>query len=200
MSPSKPRKIFWTVTVLVFTLLFGLVLLRTALKHRTYAGTARVQLTVAASPGASSLLAAQSSRAQSEELLNPVIEQLHLNALWGKKIRVDDELKSWESILLLRRQMELTPLPATRELQIRVQDDNSDEAAAIANSIAEALCKPAKSSPAMTVSQRAQPDKKPVSPNIPLSLLVGGLASIAIAFALGQTAATMISPQQKELA
>lgn len=73
---------------------------------------------------------------QSQLILGKVVDQLNLTREWGKKY--SEVLKKPETIDLLRRQMDLRPLRNTSIIEIRVYDENADEAALLANTIAMA--------------------------------------------------------------
>jgi uncharacterized protein involved in exopolysaccharide biosynthesis len=71
---------------------------------------------------------------QSQVILGRVIEELKLNDVWGKKY--PHVLKTQETMELLKRQMELRPVRNTSIIEIRVYDEDPQEAAQIANAIA----------------------------------------------------------------
>jgi uncharacterized protein involved in exopolysaccharide biosynthesis len=97
---------------------------------------------------------------QSEVILGRVIDNLDLNKEWGgkqvggdqirasigkspaeaegRKIASGDRLKTWETIALLKSMIELRPVRNTSLIEIRVSSEKPDEAARIANAIAEA--------------------------------------------------------------
>src|SRR5215470_8983938 len=72
---------------------------------------------------------------QSQVVLGKVIEDLNLNKEWGKKY--GQVLKSDETMELLKRQMDLRPVRNTSIIEIRVYDESPDQAAKIANNVAE---------------------------------------------------------------
>jgi capsular exopolysaccharide synthesis family protein len=74
---------------------------------------------------------------QSEVLLDKVIQEMHLNEVWGKKYGANGPLKSRESLMLLRKNLDLRPVRSTSLIEIRVYSDNKDEAASLANAIAK---------------------------------------------------------------
>ena len=75
---------------------------------------------------------------QSELILGKVIEDLDLNNVWGKKYANGDRLKNSETIALLKARMDLRPVRNTSLIEIRVFSEKADEAAKIANAVAEA--------------------------------------------------------------
>ena len=72
---------------------------------------------------------------QSQVVLGKVIEALDLNKVWGKKY--GQVLKTDETMELLKRQMDLRPVRNTSIIEIRVYDESPEQAARIANQIAE---------------------------------------------------------------
>jgi capsular exopolysaccharide synthesis family protein len=73
---------------------------------------------------------------QSKVILDKVIEQLNLNDVWAKKYGADSKLKTDETMILLKRVMDLRPVRNTSLIEIRVYSDKADEAARLANTIA----------------------------------------------------------------
>ena len=74
---------------------------------------------------------------QSEVILGKVIDDLGLNDKWGKKYAGGDKLKTDETMQMLKGRMDLRPVRNTSLIEIRVFSDNADEAAMIANEIAD---------------------------------------------------------------
>src|SRR5258708_7477435 len=75
---------------------------------------------------------------QSELVLGKVIKDLDLNAEWGKKYAGGERLKTPETMQLLKQKMDLRPVRNTTLIEIRVFSENRDEAAKLADAIAEA--------------------------------------------------------------
>ena len=75
---------------------------------------------------------------QSEVILGKVIDDLDLNKEWGKKYANGDRLKTSETIGLLKARMDLRPVRNTSLIEIRVFSEKAEEAARIANAVAEA--------------------------------------------------------------
>jgi capsular exopolysaccharide synthesis family protein len=74
---------------------------------------------------------------QSEIVLSKVIEKLNLNVVWGQKYGTGT-LKPTETIELIRGRIDLSPTRNTSVIEIRVYGDKPEEAAELANAIAEA--------------------------------------------------------------
>ncbi|MDW7979797.1 MAG: polysaccharide biosynthesis tyrosine autokinase [Verrucomicrobiales bacterium] len=74
---------------------------------------------------------------QSSVVLNKVIEALNLNEVWQKKFGLPEKLKTEESFGLLKRMINLRPVRNTSLIEIRVFSDDPEEAARLANAIAQ---------------------------------------------------------------
>ena len=75
---------------------------------------------------------------QSQLVLSNVIAQLNLNTEWGKKYFNGETLKSTETLEILKGRMSLSPVRNTKLINITVYSDDKNEAAVLANTIAEA--------------------------------------------------------------
>lgn len=74
---------------------------------------------------------------QSERVLDKVIEKLDLNRVWQRKYGSANPFKTAESRMALKRMIDLRPSRNTMIIDITVFSDNKQEAADIANAIAE---------------------------------------------------------------
>jgi len=75
---------------------------------------------------------------QSEMVLSNVIAKLNLNVEWGKKYENGLTLKTTETMEILKQRMLLAPVKNTKLISITVYSDDKNEAAALANEIAQA--------------------------------------------------------------
>jgi uncharacterized protein involved in exopolysaccharide biosynthesis/beta-lactamase regulating signal transducer with metallopeptidase domain len=75
---------------------------------------------------------------QSEVILGKVIETLDLNKAWGARYRGGQRLRTPETLALLKPRLAFNAVPTSNIIEIRVSSDQPDEAARIANAIAEA--------------------------------------------------------------
>ncbi len=75
---------------------------------------------------------------QSEVVLGEVIRKLDLNKEWGKKFAGGDTLKTPETMSILKGRMDLRPVRNTSLIEIKVSMEKPDDAATLANAIAEA--------------------------------------------------------------
>ncbi len=74
---------------------------------------------------------------QSEQILDPVVELCQLNARWAKKYHMEGKLKTSESRQMLKGRIELRPERNTSLIDITVYSDDKDEAAELANAVAQ---------------------------------------------------------------
>jgi capsular exopolysaccharide synthesis family protein len=75
---------------------------------------------------------------QDRVVLGKVIEALNLNVEWGKKYFGGETLKTPETMEFLKRRMSLTPVRNTKLIGITVYSEDKNDAARLANAIAEA--------------------------------------------------------------
>ena len=74
----------------------------------------------------------------SEVILNRVIDDFHLNDVWGRKYFEGGKLKTSESLALLRGRLDIRPVRNTSLLDIRAYSENPNEARDIANGVVKA--------------------------------------------------------------
>jgi capsular exopolysaccharide synthesis family protein len=74
---------------------------------------------------------------QSEVILGKVIEKMNLNVVWGQKMGVGT-LKTTDTIGMVKSRIDLNPKRNTSLIEIRVFSDSPEEAAQLANAIADA--------------------------------------------------------------
>ena len=75
---------------------------------------------------------------QSQIVLSNVISALNLNVEWGKKYFNGENLKTSETMEILKGRMALAPVRNTKLIAITVYSDDAKEAAVLANTIADA--------------------------------------------------------------
>ena len=75
---------------------------------------------------------------QSQLVLSNVIAALNLNVEWGKKYNNGETLKTTETMGILKQSMLLAPVKNTKLISITVYSDDKNEAANLANAIAQA--------------------------------------------------------------
>jgi serine/threonine protein kinase/capsular polysaccharide biosynthesis protein len=133
------------VVVWVFVMFAATVV--TFLLPESYESTARIKIEREqdlSAPGATTpyydpyFIQTEFEVLQSQLVLKRVIAALDLNTVWGRKYAGGQPLTDAESLPILRRCLELRPVRNTSLIAIRVFQDRPDEAARIANAIAEA--------------------------------------------------------------
>jgi Mg-chelatase subunit ChlD len=80
----------------------------------------------------------ESETIQSEAILGKVVAELKLDELWAKQKGTGAKLKTNEAIAMLRGRLDLRPVRNTTLVEIRAKSDKPEEAAQIANAVAQA--------------------------------------------------------------
>ncbi len=193
--------------VIVFLVVFGSSWLINFILPESFSSTARIKIErgqtnirgMAEQPFTASydpyLIQTEFEVIQSEVILDKVVQDLDLNKEWGKKFANGEMLKTMETLSLLKSRIDLRPVRNTSLIEIRVYSDRPDEAATIANKIAQAYTghrneqsvsgKPGSSSVHVEITDRAVPGLRPVRPNKPLNLAIGALAGLLLGTAAG---------------
>jgi Mg-chelatase subunit ChlD len=79
----------------------------------------------------------ESEAIRSKKVLDQVIDKLSLDKAWGEKSGSDRPLKREETLELLRKRVAVESTRGTSLMEIRVKSDKPEEAARIANTVAE---------------------------------------------------------------
>ncbi len=144
-----PPSTFFRVFVVVFVLVFGLSVAITFVLPESYSSTARIKVEndVMDIPGMTGtpsvgvydpyFIQTTFEIMQSQLVLEPVIKKLKLNTVWGKKYYHGETLKTAETLRILQPRVQLRPVKNTKLIAITVFSDDPNEAAEIANAIAE---------------------------------------------------------------
>jgi capsular exopolysaccharide synthesis family protein len=161
VSPPQETKLhfldYWriirirkTVILAVFLLVVITATLVTFILPESYTSTARIKIehdTPDISPlmergGITAydpyFLQTENELIQSELILGKVIEDLNLNTEWGKKYGNGERLKTAETLAMLKRRIELHFVRNTSLIEISVISEKAEEAARIANAVADA--------------------------------------------------------------
>ena len=193
-TTTQPRKTSAVVFITVFIPVCLFVVLTatiiTFILPESFASTARVRVETNS--------VAEFKTMQSEAVLDPVITKLNLNVEWGKKYNGNVPLKTEETMQLVRQRMSLVPERNTNVMDIIVFSEDRNEAAKIANAIADsyhAYRHPAASdnSTASIIVDRATPGHAPVRPNKPLDITLGVLMGIILGSIVGGSSAGFVS-------
>ena len=185
--------------LLVFVLVFGAAAFITSILPESFRSTARVKLTpntaeAAQAPDSRSasgtydpyLIQTECEVMQSEKILGPVIKALDLDQEWGKRYGTAEPLQPAETMALLKSRMELRPVRNTSLIAIGVYAERPEEAARIANEIAQTYKNHSDpSSFRVEIVDRASPALRPIRPNEPLNLAVGALLGLVLGAAAG---------------
>jgi capsular polysaccharide biosynthesis protein len=139
----QPRTVFLKVFVVVFLLVLGYSIAVAFLLPETYASTARIKVenevenippTVGYDPY---FIQTTFEIMQSQLVLSNVIAALNLNVEWGKRYFAGRTLKTTETMDILKQRIQIAPVRNTKLISITVYCDYNEEAARIANAIAE---------------------------------------------------------------
>lgn len=78
---------------------------------------------------------------QSHLVLSNVVVSMNLNESWGKLSGVGAPLETTQSIAIIQKHLRLAPVKGTKHIAITYTSSDPNEAALIANAIAESYCK-----------------------------------------------------------
>jgi capsular polysaccharide biosynthesis protein len=198
-SPRRaPLIVFVTVFAPVFLFVVVTSTIVTFILPESFAGTARI-LVGSDRPTVCEII-------QSQAVLGPVIDKLQLSIEWGKKYNGGETLKTSETMEFLKGRMEILPERDARLIDITVYSEDRNEAARIANAIADGyndhcrdLQKQTESDhsvmtlPKIEIVDRAAPQPTPARPNKPLNLALGVLMGIVLGSLMGGISAYIIS-------
>jgi capsular polysaccharide biosynthesis protein len=139
---ATPLSTFVTVFVVVFLLVLMASITITFILPESYASTTRIKVETdepftGAAPYDPYFLQTTFEIIQSQFVVDPVIDRLNLNAVWGKKYLNGETLKTIKTMDLLKQQMRLEIVRNTKLISITVYSEDKNEAAQIANAIAE---------------------------------------------------------------
>jgi capsular polysaccharide biosynthesis protein len=137
---ATPLSTFFTVFVIVFLLVLMASITITFILPESYASTARIMVESDAAPVIGYdpyFLQTTFEIIQSQFVLDPAINRLNLNVEWGKKYFNGETLKTTETMEMLKQRMHLDIVRNTKLIAITVYSEDKDEAAHIANAIAE---------------------------------------------------------------
>ena len=173
------------VTVFLITVIIATAI--TFILPESFASTARVKVdqNLNQSPNATTydpyFIQTEFEIIQSQIVLEPVIARLNLNVEWGKKYFNGETLKTAQTIEILKSRLSLAPVRGTKLIAITVYSDERNEAARIANAVAEAYRDyAAGKNNQVEIVDRAEPGKYPVKPNKPLNITLGAVAGMIL--------------------
>lgn len=186
------RNVFFNVFSFVFLLVFVLSVVFTVLLPDSFASAARVKVGLNGPSGSDSRSVQTAVEViKSEVVLDKVVRDLNLNDEWGKKYAGNQTLKTPESQGLLKGRLDVHSVKGTSIIEIRAFSDTPNEAANIANSVADAyrayvLAESRQSAAGsgfeVEIVEHALPAVKPVRPNRPVNFGLGALTGLWLAF------------------
>ena len=142
-----PISAFFRLFALVFLAVFLASVVITFILPESYASTARIRVEpdapVAGGPSPAYVpydpyfVQTTFEIMQSQRVLEPVVDKLKLNAVWGKKYYAGQTLQTADTIEILKQRLQLAPVKNTTLIAITVYSDNKSEAAQIADAVAE---------------------------------------------------------------
>jgi serine/threonine protein kinase len=197
--------------LVAFLAVFGAGSFIISLLHNAFASTARVNLIPAAPESAETdgqhtgtgsydpyRIQTELELMRSEKVLGGVIQALDLNRQWSWKYAGGRELTQAETLALLRGRLDLHAVRNTSVVEIRVTDDRPEEAAKIANKIADEIeqayqsrrtaSDSATSTPGafqVEIIDRATPAPRPFRPNRPLNLTLAAVVGLLMGVVAG---------------
>jgi polysaccharide biosynthesis transport protein len=139
---ATPLSTFVANFVVMFLLVLMTSVTITFILPESYASTTRIKVetdepVTSAVPYDPYFLQTTFEIIQSQVVLNPVMDKLNLNAVWGKKHFNGEILKPANTMELLKQRMQLNTVRNTKLISITVYSDDKNEAPQIANAIAE---------------------------------------------------------------
>jgi capsular polysaccharide biosynthesis protein len=189
-SSKAPVLVFIAVFIPVFLFVVVTATIVTFILPESFAGTARVRVETNS--------ATEFEIMKSQAVLGPAIAKLNLDVEWGNKYNGNAPLKTQDTMLLVRQRMNLAPERNTNVVDITVYSEDRNEAAQIANAIADsynAYRHPAATddSRVSVIVDRATPGHAPVRPNKPLNITLGALMGILLGSIIGGASAGFVS-------
>jgi capsular polysaccharide biosynthesis protein len=211
----QPRTIFLKVFVVVFLIILCTTMTVTFLLPESYASVSRIKAESDTPWNDPYFLQTTFEIIQSETVLGPVIDKLHLNTVWGKKYNGGEPLETTNTLEILKKRIILSIVRNTKIIDITVYSEDKNEAAQIANAIAQSYqdyrtanrikFQPEKLDaripifPTVEIVDTAKPGKVPVRPNKPLNIVLGTVFGIILALVTGGIAALVIKMRIRKI-
>ncbi len=205
-SKNKFIRVFFAVFLLA---VISSVLI-TYILPETFAGKARVKAGMVTRETAGTV-ESECQIVRSEIVLGKVVDQLQLNAVWGKKYAGGQPLKQAESLEFLRKSLDVRPIKKTAIVEIIAFSEHPDEAAQIANAVADVYTLFRQNRPldidlntsnlvekladsATVVIDHATPNSEPARPNKPMIIALGVVVGAVLGAAIAALATGLGSP------
>jgi serine/threonine protein kinase/capsular polysaccharide biosynthesis protein len=199
LRKSRLPRGFLPLFLLIFLLVFGAAALITALLPESFVSVARIKLTpntpesteTNASPSIPGtydrhFMRTECEVIQSEEILGPVIRDLALNQRWARRFPGSQRFKTAQTLALLKSRMHVQPVSDTSLIAIHVYSEKPDEAAKLANAIAQSyLENNTLGRSQVEIVDQASPALRPIRPNKPLNLALGVFLGLVLGTVAG---------------
>jgi len=193
--PGKnPVGLFLTVFIAVFLLVTLSATIITFILPEYYAGTARVEVT--GDP------ATECQKITAQPVLEATIKQLKLDERWGRRYGGGTAFSIADTAQFLKARISTHPERNTRLIDITVYNESPQDAALIANSLAESYRDQGDSTaPARAlIVDMAMAAAKPMTPNKPLYIGLGTAMGIFFGAIIGGIAAALSGLRNKSRA
>lgn len=208
-SAAARTTVFWAVSASVFIFAAATCGVVTFFLPESYASRARIKFETGQpnQPGGlvvdydPFLMMKEFDLMTSDEVLDRVVTNLDLNSRWTAKYHMPARLQTSNSRKMLGDMIELRPVRNTSLFDITVYSDDKDEAAMIANAVAKARMESrnervtelikrgdtngANSLARFSVISTALPSFRPIRPNKPLNIFLGGCLGACLAIVAG---------------
>jgi capsular polysaccharide biosynthesis protein len=196
-SVLSPRQVAKTAFVRAFVFIFGVAFvigtIGAFLLPKSYVSTSRVRIAInnSSMPNAVAIQN-EANLIQSASVLGKVVKKMDLGRVWGKKYGVG-EFKVSETIKFLNGMMAVYLVKDSGLIEITMYDSDRDEAALLANTVAEVYSdyrnRPevydvAAGNVKVEIVEQAVPAIKPIRPIMPWEILRRAFTEIQVALAL----------------
>jgi uncharacterized protein involved in exopolysaccharide biosynthesis len=125
---------------------------------------------------------------KSERILGVVIEKLDLGTEWGRRYLNGEQLRTQDAVEVLRRHLDIHPVPSTEVISIAAYDEKPGEAAQLANAVVAAYSDYSLTAPGglrVDVLDSARPALRPARPNKPLNIVLGIVLGLILGIGAG---------------
>ena len=142
-----------------------------------------------------SIIQVQVAAIQSHATLNKVSQALNLPTVWGKKYNGGQPMTESEVESMILSKLEIAPVRNSDIIVISAYSDSPEEAAHLANKVAEAYRQIRGES--VTIVDVAVADPRPIRPNKPLNTVLGAMMGVVAGLLVGVTGAGLIAAAKK---
>ncbi len=207
-----PFSVFFSIFGCVFLFLFLSSVVITFMYPESFKSSTRLLIRWTATPSSlDSIIRTEFAIVQSHATLSKVSQSLNLPTVWGEKYNVGKPMSESDVEAMLLSRLELKPLPHSDIFEINAYSDSPEEAASIANKVAEAyrevrgeqanpdagtsIAPPLRDN--IIILDVATPSSIPVKPNKPLNIVLGAMMSVVMGLIAGAIGAGLIYAARK---